>query len=163
MPGFTVTLPSICTLSVVVSGVLVGRGVLRNPWVLAQAADLVSGRVPRDVTMADRGRFLLDYIDLLLHERAGETAGFRHVAPTAPDEPPAVAGPGRDARGRERWVINKLRALCAWYSKGLDGGSGLRVRINAAGSIGELRDIVAEFFLSPADSVTPEQNLSSVR
>ena len=146
-----------------VSGVLVGRGVLRNPWVLAQAADLVSGRAPRPVTMADRGRFLLDYIDLLLHERAGETAGFRHVAPTAPDEPPAVAGPGRDARGRERWVINKLRALCAWYSKGLDGGSGLRVRINAAGSIGELRDIVAEFFLSPADSVTPEQNLSSVR
>ncbi len=50
-----------------VSGVLVGRGVLRNPWILAQAADLVAGREPRVVTQADRGQFLLDYIDLLLH------------------------------------------------------------------------------------------------
>ena len=51
------------------------------------------------------------------------------------------------AQGRERWVINKLRALMSWYSKGLDGGSHLRIRVNHAGSIGELRDIVHEFFL----------------
>ena len=31
-----------------VEGVLVGRGVLRNPWILAQAADLAAGRPPRD-------------------------------------------------------------------------------------------------------------------
>src|ERR1700741_3009219 len=35
-----------------VSGVLVGRGVLRNPWILAQAADLAAGRPPRTVTLA---------------------------------------------------------------------------------------------------------------
>jgi tRNA-dihydrouridine synthase B len=52
-----------------VEGVLVGRGVLRNPWILAQAADLAAGRTPRDVTLADRGRFLLDYIALLQRER----------------------------------------------------------------------------------------------
>src|SRR5499426_1021312 len=40
-----------------VDGVLVGRGVLRNPWILAQAADLMAGRSPRGVTLADRGRF----------------------------------------------------------------------------------------------------------
>jgi tRNA-dihydrouridine synthase len=28
-----------------VEGVLVGRGVLRNPWILAQAMDLAAGRV----------------------------------------------------------------------------------------------------------------------
>jgi len=33
-----------------VDGVLVGRGVLRNPWILAQAADLRAGRAPRRVT-----------------------------------------------------------------------------------------------------------------
>ena len=49
-----------------VEGVLVGRGVLRNPWILAQAADLAAGRAPRAVTLEDRGRFLLDYIELLL-------------------------------------------------------------------------------------------------
>src|SRR5581483_5546407 len=41
-----------------VEGVLVGRGVLRNPWILAQAADVAGGRAPREVTLADRGRFL---------------------------------------------------------------------------------------------------------
>jgi hypothetical protein len=43
-------------------------------------------------------------------------------------------------------VINKLRALMSWYSKGLDGGSHLRIRVNQASSIGELRDIIHEFF-----------------
>src|SRR6185312_12671131 len=49
-----------------VEGVLVGRGVLRNPWILAQATDLAAGRPKRVVTLDDRGRFLLDYIELLL-------------------------------------------------------------------------------------------------
>jgi tRNA-dihydrouridine synthase B len=122
-----------------VSGVLVGRGVLRNPWILAQAADLAAGRAPRTVTLRERGQFLVEYIDLLLREGFDECAGFRHVAEAMP----------REARGRERWVINKLRALCAWYSKGIDCGSHLRVRINKAASIAELRDIVDEFFFRP--------------
>ena len=143
-----------------VSGVLVGRGVLRNPWILSQAAALAAGRPPRPVTHEDRGRFLLEYIDILLTERVEEVEGFRHVAPGAPESPLDTAS--RQARGRERWVINKLRALCAWYSKGLDGGSMLRVRINAAGSIGELRDIVSEFFLLHAD-VASDEALSSGR
>ena len=88
-----------------VSGVLVGRGVLRNPWILAQAADLAAGRVPRDVTLTERGQFLLDYVELLVNERVDESEGFRHLV---------VDGPRREAKGRERWVINKLRALCAW-------------------------------------------------
>ena len=59
-----------------VEGVLVGRGVLRNPWILAQAADLAAGLTPREVTLEDRGRFLLDYIDKLLTERVREPAGL---------------------------------------------------------------------------------------
>ena len=47
-------------------------------------------------------------------------------------------------------MINKLRALCAWYSKGLDGGSHLRIQVNAAQSIGELRDIIDTFFSNPS-------------
>src|SRR6187399_1512750 len=123
-----------------VGGVLVGRGVLRNPWILAQAADLVAGRTPRTVTMQERGQFLLDYIDLLLDQREDEQQGFRHIAPGMSQ---AVV----PARGHERWVINKLRALCAWYSKGLDGGSALRVQINSARTVSELRAIVRAFFL----------------
>ncbi len=122
------------------AGVLVGRGVLRNPWILAQASDLVAGLSARKVTMVERGAFLLEYIDLLLNENLNEVKGFRHFAPSQfnPSETPA--------RGREKWVINKLRALCSWYSKGLKGGSQLRVRVNSATSIKELRLVINEGF-----------------
>ncbi|RPH59223.1 MAG: tRNA dihydrouridine synthase DusB [Acidobacteria bacterium] len=123
-----------------VSGVLVGRGVLRNPWILAQAQDLVAGRPARVVTQEDRRLFLTQYMDLLLNERVDEAAGFRHMAP-GDDRTPA--------RGRERWVINKLRALIAWYSKGLEGGGQLRVAINSAQSLPETRDILERFFSTP--------------
>jgi len=124
-----------------VSGVLVGRGVLRNPWILAQAADLVAGGEARTVTMRERGQFLLDYIDLLLDQRDLEPQGFRHVAPGGLQ----ISVP---ATGHERWVINKLRALCAWYSKGLDSGSHLRVAVNRAESVAQLRQIVEDFFIT---------------
>jgi tRNA-dihydrouridine synthase B len=125
-----------------VRGVLVGRGALRNPWIFAQAAEEAAGRPPTPVSREDRGRFLLAYIELLLSERVDERAGFRHSAPGRPSTTPAGL-----ARGRERWVINKLRALGSWYTKGLEGGSDLRVAINAAQSIDELRGLIARFFL----------------
>ena len=93
------------------------------------------------MSLRERGQFLIEYINLLVNERVDEAEGFRHVAG---DEQP------REARGRERWVINKLRALCAWYSKGIDCGSHLRIRVNAAASIKELREIVDEFFFDAA-------------
>jgi tRNA-dihydrouridine synthase B len=127
-----------------VSGVLVGRGVLRNPWILAQAQDLVEGRPAREVTMAERGQFLLDYIDLLLQEGEGEAEGFRHVAANDTESNPSRKE--RTARGRERWVINKLRALGSWYTKGVDNGSRLRTAINQCDSIDALRDLVRTFF-----------------
>jgi tRNA-dihydrouridine synthase len=43
-------------------------------------------------------------------------------------------------------VINKVRALCAWYSKGLDGGSLLRSRVNTADSLAALDEIIDAFF-----------------
>jgi tRNA-dihydrouridine synthase B len=124
-----------------VGGVLVGRGVLRNPWILAQAADLIAGRPPRIVTVQERGQFLLDYIDLLLDQREDERQGFRHVAP-------GMSQASVPASGHERWVINKLRALCAWYSKGLDSGSHLRVAVNKAENIPQLRHIIDDFFMN---------------
>jgi tRNA-dihydrouridine synthase B len=107
-----------------VQGVLVGRGVLRNPWILAQAADLASGRPRREVTLEDRGRFLLDYIELLLHERVDEARAVSH----------------------DRWVVNKLRALGSWYTKGLENGSHLRTAINGADSLQTVREKIATFF-----------------
>src|SRR6185436_10325381 len=69
-----------------VAGVIAGRGVLRNPWLLAQASDLLAGRPARVVSAEARAAFLLEYIDLLLRERVDEAIGFRHTAPMAPEE-----------------------------------------------------------------------------
>jgi tRNA-dihydrouridine synthase B len=109
-------------------GVLVGRGVLRNPWILAQAADLAAGRPVREVTLEDRGRFLLDYVDLLMHERLrdDDDAGLK---------------------SHDRWVINKLRALGAYYTKGFERGAQLRTGINTTTSLDDLRSLIAGFFL----------------
>ena len=131
-------------MSTGVSGVLVGRGVLRNPWILAQAADLAAGRSAREVTLEDRGRFLFDYIDLLLSEES-EPSGFRHRAGQAVFPISEAKGEAQKAR-HERWVINKLRALMSWYSKGLHNGGHLRTEINAAGSIDQTREIIRHFF-----------------
>ena len=123
-----------------VAGVLVGRGALRNPWIFEQTADLAVGRAPRVITPANRAEFLLAYIDLLLKERVNEREGFRHVAPGLLK---CEQGP---ARGHDRWVINKLRALNSWFTKGLDGGSHLRIAINSAESLSQLREIIQTFF-----------------
>jgi len=114
-----------------VEGVLVGRGVLRNPWILAQAQDLAEGRPARVVTDEDRGQFLLEYIDLLLKERVDEDREARH----------------------DRWVINKIRALAAYYTKGVEGGASLRGAINTCESLDHLRDLISTIFLSAAHYV----------
>jgi tRNA-dihydrouridine synthase len=132
-----------------VQGVLVGRGALRNPWIFRQAQALRSGEAPPDVTDTERGQFLLEYIDLLVGEGVGEDPGFRHAPPGS------NASQGRGARSRqshERWVVNKLRALGSWYTKGLRGGSRLRTAINSAGSVAELREIIEVFFVHLEDA-----------
>jgi nifR3 family TIM-barrel protein len=125
-----------------VAGVLVGRGALRNPWIFRQATDVAAGRPVQEISSGERGRFLLEYIDMLLHERVDEAEGFRHVAP-------GEGSSSAPARGHDRWVINKLRALNSWYTKGLDDGSHLRVAINSAESIAHLREIIESFFVVP--------------
>jgi tRNA-dihydrouridine synthase B len=118
-----------------VAGVLVGRGILRNPWLFPQAADAMAGRPAREVTPRERGRFLLEYIDLLVADGPGKDAGRAHAS-------------------RDRWVVNKLRALCGYFTKGFDGGAHLRVAVNQAPSVAALRVIIERFFMA-AGPLTP--------
>jgi tRNA-dihydrouridine synthase B len=111
-----------------VEGVLVGRGVLRNPWILAQSAELAAGRPARVVSAAERGQFLLEYIELLLNERCRP-----------------------ELRSHDRWVVNKLRALGSWYTKGMDGGSELRSSLNSTESVTGLRDLIMTHFFNNAE------------
>jgi hypothetical protein len=96
------------------------------------------------VTSEDRGRFLLDYIDLLCAERIREPEGFRHTA-----SGPAFTSNAAQS-SHDRWVINKIRALGAWFTKGHECGSNLRSAINHAQSLSELRELISRFFFTPA-------------
>jgi len=126
-----------------VSGVLVGRGVLRNPWILAQSADFAAGRPARLVTDEDRGRFLIEYMELLLEDGENDEDGFRHRAGQIESR---IPNPESRQSSHHRWVINKMRALMSWYSKGLHNGGHLRIAINGATSISQARDIIEQFF-----------------
>ena len=81
-------------------------------------------------------------MDLLLYDRLAETEGFRHTA----IRDAAAADETQTARGRERWVINKVRALGSWYTKGFENGSHLRVAINRCESLAGLRETIGAFF-----------------
>jgi tRNA-dihydrouridine synthase B len=129
-----------------VEGVLVGRGVLRNPWILSQAADLSAGQPICAVGLADRGHFLLEYIQLLRDERR-EPEGFRHCPGEASE---------RQLPRHDKWVINKVRALGSWYSKGHENGSQLRSAINSAESLDALRDVILRFFMTPVPTVAAQ-------
>jgi len=152
-----------------VAGILVGRGVLRDPWIFAQAAALAEGRPMPVPSMADRGRFLLDYIDLLLEDRSGEAEGFRHLATPGHLSTDHLAtdhllehqvdngqvdnrqiDTGQVARrSRDRHVVNKLRALSAWYTRGFEHGHHLRHTINRTESVPALRQVICDFFGTP--------------
>jgi hypothetical protein len=81
------------------------------------------------VTLEDRGRFLLEYIELLQHERIDESRVVSH----------------------DRWIVNKVRALASWYTKGLENGSHLRTVINTTDSLVRLREAIVEFFWRESD------------
>ena len=49
-------------------------------------------------------------------------------------------------------MINKLRALNAWYSKGSEGGAQFRIAINRCQSIAELRDLIHAFFFNDREA-----------
>ena len=59
------------TAETAVAGVLVGRGALRNPWIFQQAAALAANETVPAVSSAERGQFLLDYIEHGTEDSAG--------------------------------------------------------------------------------------------
>ena len=53
----------------------------------------------------------------------------------------------------DRWVINKIRALATYYTKGFEHGSHLRTVVNRTSSLSELRELIECFFASAEPTV----------
>lgn len=97
-------------------GIMIGRGALENPWVFRQIRD--------------------------------ELAGGRHWEPTTADYREAIAFFIESLAEYlpEKLVVNRVKALVGWISKGLPGGGALRRNVYASKSLGELRDAFGTHF-----------------
>ena len=125
---------------------LVGRGVLRNPWILAQAADLAAGRPARASPTKTAANFLLDYMDLLLNEE-NEPSGFRHRAARERSRRLRADATGTEVASRAVGYQQTPRADVRGTRRGFITAATCAPQINAAGSIAEARDIIRRFFV----------------
>jgi tRNA-dihydrouridine synthase B len=91
-----------------VDGVMIGRGVLSNPWLIRQCADHLARRQALSVTPAER----IQFIESFLMRVAQETP-----APVA---------------------LGKMKKMAGYLSKGIPHGAQLRAHLHAAASPEEL-------------------------
>ncbi len=133
----------VARLATGVSGVLVGRGVLRNPWILAQAADLAAGRAPRAVTRWPSAASSCSTTSTCCSTSARRSARL----------PPPRAGSGgadvarADARPRALGDQQAARAVHLVH-EGPRGRVAPADAVNSAESLDQVREIIDRFFVA---------------
>ena len=113
-----------------VDGIMIGRGALKNPWVFRQIKEGFSGKKTPDPTLEDYRQVLDEFIS-----RLGEYLP-------------------------EKVVVNRVKALIGWVTKGLPGGAELRRNVYASKSLEEVLGIVERYSLST--SVDPPVSASRI-
>ncbi|MBN1946107.1 MAG: tRNA dihydrouridine synthase DusB [Bradymonadales bacterium] len=99
------------------SGVMAGRGVLRNPWLLLQIAQSLEGTEPFEPALELRHELIVTYLD----RRA---VGFDRV----------------DVR------LGRIKKVLGFLTKGLPWGARLRTSLFRSGSEEELKRNLADYF-----------------
>ena len=103
------------------AGIMIARGSFGNPWLFAQARDLLEARAKRpDPTPAERFTTALEHARLALR-----------------------------LQGDTRKTALEFRKHFGWYTKGLRDGSELRQRLFAIESMAEAERIFAEYLARP--------------
>jgi tRNA-dihydrouridine synthase B len=106
------------------AGIMIARGSFGNPWLFAQARDLLEGRAKRpDPTPAERFKTALDHARLALR-----------------------------LQGDTRKTALEFRKHFGWYTKGLPGASELRQRLFAIESMAEAEAIFCDYLYGSARS-----------
>lgn len=98
------------------AAVMIGRAAVGNPWIFAQALDVLAGREPRSVSVGERREVLKEH--MALAERLG---GGGHA-------------------------LHFVRQFMMHYTKGLPGAVAFRRRAGQARELGELWRLCEEFF-----------------
>ncbi len=99
-----------------VDGVMMGRGVLSNPWLIRQCWDHLSGKAVKQVSLIERAQFVLDFLQRVSFE--------------AP--PPAALG--------------RIKKVGGYLSKGFPGSTHLRGRIHTSHTTSEFFEVMQEYF-----------------
>ncbi len=99
-----------------VDGIMIGRGVLSNPWLIRQCWDHLNGKRSVSPTLKERMEFLIEF----LHRISNEI-------------PPPVA-------------LGKIKKVGGYLSKGFPGSSQLRARIHGSHTTAELFAAIREHF-----------------
>jgi len=99
-----------------VDGVMIGRGVLANPWLLRQCHDHLSGNPTAAVSQRDKAEFMMRFLDRIRSE-----------------VPEPVA-------------LGKMKKMGGYLSKGIPGGAKLREQLHSAHSTDELLSALSNFF-----------------
>jgi nifR3 family TIM-barrel protein len=103
-----------------VDGVMIGRGVLSNPWLMRQCHEHLCGNPVHGVTLQEKADFMLSFLRRL-------SQGI----------PPIAA-------------VGKMKRMGGYLSKGIPGGSRLRADIHSAHSCDEIIDLVQDYFTKNA-------------
>jgi nifR3 family TIM-barrel protein len=99
-----------------VDGVMIGRGVLSNPWLMRQCHDHLSGLRITPVSLREKAVFMFGFLERLLHEA-----------------PEPVA-------------LGKMKRMGGYLSKGIPGGSRLREGLHSAKTGDQMLAELRRFF-----------------
>lgn len=106
-------------------GVMVGRGILRNPWLLRQIAQSLAGEPLLEPTLLDRRDVLLKHFAVLTdlgEDFTGDEARRDHVA------------------------LGRIKKICGYFTHGLPWGGKLRSRLFHSTTVAEARATIEEYF-----------------
>lgn len=99
-----------------VDGIMIGRGVLSNPWLMRQCWDHLSGKGFQPVSLAERAEFMTNFL--------------RRLSLETP--PPAALG--------------KIKKVGGYLSKGFPGSTHLRAQIQGSSTTEEFFGLLEEYF-----------------
>ncbi len=98
-----------------VDGVMIGRGVLSNPWLIRQCHSLLAGEPVPQVTLRRKALFMVEFLERVGHEA-----------------PPPLA-------------LGKMKRAGGYLSKGIHGGARLRELIHSSRSPEELLQVIRRY------------------
>jgi nifR3 family TIM-barrel protein len=98
-------------------GVMIGRGLLGNPWLIKQTVDfLEKGSYDKEISLEVRKTYLLNHLDNLIRLKGEHLAAL------------------------------EMRTHGAWYLKGLPGASKIKQEIVSTNDVSSIRKIVNDYF-----------------